>query len=830
MSVLPMRAHRTFAAEARSVAQARTFVRAKLDEWDALDLVDSATLLVSELVTNAVVHTGTTSRLDLRLEPSSLRIEVEDRHPGRALPRLTEQPPEESEQGRGLLITAALASAWGVEYTAQSKRVWVLCERGDGTPRGAPALVATPAHADGERARVAVVEVAADGELTAWNQDATALFGWSASEVLGRTLGELVDPIPGERPPTEPTAPGAQWQGSYLMVRKGGSPLEVFASHLTNGTGDGAVLLLVPAARRGLLENPVSTPKVARTEIDPLGLRDDALLRLGVGEYLALAVERVRDTLSADASYLLLSHDFGEDFEVVALSGLPDSLRGIRLAPGSPGATDARTPQLPVVVSDISEFGVPLLADTDLRSLVVVPVAVEGTVIGALAVASEGRHGFSHDEAVLLQRLADSLAFAADRARLRASERERRGWLSFIADAGDLLAGSLDADMTMAMTGQIVVPRIARWCALHLDDERGRPVLQQVWHEDERKVEELRAALLDMTPTQILDGDANPFADSMTTIPLIARGRQIGYLTLGRAADDPLGNEFFLVAQSIARRAALAIDNARAHGDLQAVGQALQESLLPATMPTAPGLDVGVVYEAAGEGAAAGGDFYDLFPVGGGTWCFVVGDVCGTGAEAAAVTGLARHTIQALVRAGFPVGATLERLNTAILDEGPRSRFLTLVCGTLQHTGGKVRLSMVNAGHPPPFVVGAAGGVRQLGTPQPLLGVVDRLQYTPEELTLDRGDLLVVVTDGVLERRDLTTDHMLDESGLAAELRRVGRLPAQAVAEQIRRLVVDFTDEPQRDDMAILAIRMELAAGMAPSPTAEEPEVGLLAD
>jgi serine phosphatase RsbU (regulator of sigma subunit) len=333
-----------------------------------------------------------------------------------------------------------------------------------------------------------------------------------------------------------------------------------------------------------------------------------------------------------------------------------------------------------------------------------------------------------------------------------------------------------------------------------------------------------------MTPTQILDGDANPFADSMTTIPLIARGRQIGYLTLGRAADDPLGNEFFLVAQSIARRAALAIDNARAHGDLQAVGQALQESLLPATMPTAPGLDVGVVYEAAGESAAAGGDFYDLFPVGGGTWCFVVGDVCGTGAEAAAVTGLARHTIQALVRAGFPVGATLERLNTAILDEGPRSRFLTLVCGTLQHTGGKVRLSMVNAGHPPPFVVGAGGGVRQLGTPQPLLGVVDRLQYTPEELTLDRGDLLVVVTDGVLERRDLTTDHMLDESGLAAELRRVGRLPAQAVAEQIRRLVVDFTDEPQRDDMAILAIRMELAAGMAPSPTAEEPEVGLLAD
>ena len=126
---------------------------------------------------------------------------------------------------------------------------------------------------------------------------------------------------------------------------------------------------------------------------------------------------------------------------------------------------------------------------------------------------------------------------------------------------------------------------------------------------------------------------------------------------LGRPAGSPLRDDVLLVTESIARRAALAIDNARAHGALLATGQALQASLLPPSLPDVPGLEVGVVYEAAGEGTAAGGDFYDIFPVENGTWCFVVGDVCGTGAEAAAVTGLARHTIRSLMRAGLPGGA-----------------------------------------------------------------------------------------------------------------------------------------------------------------------------
>jgi serine phosphatase RsbU (regulator of sigma subunit) len=120
--------------------------------------------------------------------------------------------------------------------------------------------------------------------------------------------------------------------------------------------------------------------------------------------------------------------------------------------------------------------------------------------------------------------------------------------------------------------------------------------------------------------------------------------------------------------------------------------------------------------------------------------------------------------------------------------------------------GRRFRLELVCAGHPPPFLVRGDGSVRQVGRPQSLLGVLDDVGYTADEVVLDRGDLLVTVTDGVLERRDGNV--MLDDEGLAAELRAAAGLPAQAVAERIRRLVLDFAPAPQRDDMAVLAIRL----------------------
>lgn len=801
-----MYVYRTFVPDARSAGQARWFVRELLEEWGVQELTDSVLLSVSELVTNAVVHAGTAVRLSLRLDAGSLRVEVEDSHPNRSLPVGVDSRSANAERGRGLLIVSTLASTWGVDYTHGSKRVWLEFQR-PGAPVGATSPSAAAVATVGDHAQVAVVEVSPDGTISAWNDDATQMFGWASEEAMGRIFGELVDADRSTgNGASAPWPPGERWQGTYAVRRKNGPPIEVFASHTPAGKDDSAIALLVAAEERALLEESprprTRPPKVA----DPAGLREEALTRLGLDDYLTLVVEQARDRLSADATYLLLSRDFDLEYEVRAVSGLGDSLRGTRLDARGPGVPDPRNPQLPVAYRDLSDTQIPLLAGSGMRSLVVVPVVVEGRVIGALGAASERVDGFTDEQSVLQQRIADAAAIAADRARLQTSERERRGWLSFLAEAGDLLAGSLDQRMTIAITGQIVIPRLATWCAVYLDDGRKVPILQQVWHVDERRNGPLQTALEQVAPGQAGDSDDDQLKGEVLDIPLSARGRRIGLMTLGRPRGEPLAGEALLVAESVARRASLAIDNARAHGDLRAVGYTLQRSLLPSSMPVVPYLDVGVVYEAAGESSTVGGDFYDLFSIGANRWCFVVGDVCGTGAEAAAVTGLARHTIRALALAGFPVAAILERLNSAILEEGERSRFLTLVCGTLEpEPGRRVRMSMVSAGHPLPFIVHEGGAVHQIGRPQSLLGVLAHVHYTAEDHLLERGDLLVTVTDGVLERRE--GDRMLGEVGLMAELTHTASMPAQAVAERIRRLVVDYAHTPQSDDMAVLVLR-----------------------
>src|SRR3954464_6386917 len=124
----PMRAQSLFPAGAGSVSQARRLTREKLLEWGAEDLLDSASLIVSELVTNAVVHAGTPARLVLRLRGGELRLEVEDQHPARMISVVPELLSEHVDHGRGLLITSSLSSGWGVEYTATTKRVWARFE------------------------------------------------------------------------------------------------------------------------------------------------------------------------------------------------------------------------------------------------------------------------------------------------------------------------------------------------------------------------------------------------------------------------------------------------------------------------------------------------------------------------------------------------------------------------------------------------------------------------------------------------------------------------------------------------------------------------------
>jgi serine phosphatase RsbU (regulator of sigma subunit)/anti-sigma regulatory factor (Ser/Thr protein kinase) len=408
-------------------------------------------------------------------------------------------------------------------------------------------------------------------------------------------------------------------------------------------------------------------------------------------------------------------------------------------------------------------------------------------------------------------------------------ERSHRGWLGFLAEASDLLAGTLDEDMLVALSAQIVVPRLARWSAFYLAEPTGdhpgwpgRWRLAHVWHADEQRLNGLRR-LLDQHETAGLDldaagarpwspatGDAFAAADdtrSVVAVPLAARGRRLGVLVLGRATEAGDVSDVMWLVEDMGRRIALCLDNARMYSRQRAVSETLQRGLLPPETPTIPGVDHCVVYEPSGEGHDVGGDFYDIFQVGAVRWRFALGDVCGTGPEAAAVTGLARHTLRLLAREEYGVAAVLDRLNRALLDEGARSRLITVLYGELTlRPGGGAALTLASAGHPLPLLLSAAGEVTPAATPQLLLGAVPDVGYVEEKVILDDGDVLLCVTDGVTERR--LDDRLLDDNdGLADLLAGCTGMTAAAVAARLRRAVKEYAPSPSKDDIAMLVMR-----------------------
>src|SRR5207237_2894197 len=137
------------------------------------------------------------------------------------------------------------------------------------------------------------------------------------------------------------------------------------------------------------------------------------------------------------------------------------------------------------------------------------------------------------------------------------------------------------------------------------------------------------------------------------------------------------------------------------------VARTLQESLLPQGTLAIPGLEVAVRYQAAGEGTDVGGDFYDVFEAREGAWALVIGDVCGKGPEAAAVTGLARHTIRATTLHEARPSRVLAMLNETIIRELSDERFCTVCCVRLRPGPDGARLTICSGGHPLPLILRA---------------------------------------------------------------------------------------------------------------------------
>ena len=372
----------------------------------------------------------------------------------------------------------------------------------------------------------------------------------------------------------------------------------------------------------------------------------------------------------------------------------------------------------------------------------------------------------------------------------------------FLAEASAVLASGLDYEQTLGKVADLAVPRLADWCSVTLpagdwlrsvavahvdpakrafaaDYDRRWPnpvdapigAAQVLRDGSSQLIGPLDDALLEQA---IADPEQRAALQSLALrwvmlVPMVAGPRIIGVISF---VSSESGRRFthadLELAEELGRRAGVAVENARLYQERSHIAATLQRGLLPDELPRIPGLDVASLYRPAGEENLVGGDFYDAFetPTG---WMLLVGDVTGRGAEAAALTGQARHTLRT---AGMLLGdpaAAFEQLNQALAGRAE----LTPCTVALIHVAPDARSATVLcAGHPQPLLL-RGGEVRPVGHFGPMLGAWTDAEWTAERVELEPGDTLVAFSDGVTDT--VGADGRFGEERLLEALRGVTR-------------------------------------------------------
>jgi PAS domain S-box-containing protein len=460
----------------------------------------------------------------------------------------------------------------------------------------------------------------------------------------------------------------------------------------------------------------------------------------------------------------------------------------------------------------------------------------DGTPLRMIGVASDvtERHVMEDVKLRLLER--------EHAARLAAEASRER--LALLAEISGALATTLDPRAVHETLAALLVPRIADWCTLDALDEDGEMRPMAVVHIDPRQVplvDEMRVRRRDAggdgiwsvrramrtgrseRVEDITDADLEAVAvdeehlavltalgpRSALVAPLVSRGRVLGGITLVTTGSRSYDADDQNLLENIASRAATAIDTAVLFDSRTEVARALQQTLLPPALPEIPGIDLWADYRVAEAGIEIGGDFYDVFETTDG-WNVVLGDVCGKGPAAAAVTGLFRHTLRAVAPGSGPEGpaAVLRATNDAILDQIDDTRFATAVLVSLTPGRGRATAAVACGGHPRPLLLRADGSVERIEATGTLLGVLPSPPLQEVELALGPGDTLVLYTDGVTEARD--GPEQFGESRLIASLEgATGLTAAREVTARVLEAVDAFRDpDSAADDIAVVAIRV----------------------
>ena len=254
----------------------------------------------------------------------------------------------------------------------------------------------------------------------------------------------------------------------------------------------------------------------------------------------------------------------------------------------------------------------------------------------------------------------------------------------------------------------------------------------------------------------------------------------------------------------------------RAEFQLRELAHTLQGSLLPPRPPAIPGMEVAVRYRSGSPGLTVGGDFYDVFRLRSNAWGVVIGDVCGKGAQAAALTALARYTVRAAaVHADRPADV-LREVNATLLDDPTlEERFCSLVYARVEHDWCGAWVTLAAGGHPLPLVLRRSGWVDVRGQSGGLLGLFDTVELEEDRVGLGPGDAIVLCTDGITEARGARGE-LFGDDRLFSVLAGLAGAGAEDIAEAVVEQAVAFSSGPVNDDIAVVVLRV-------PPEAAEDP-------
>ena len=579
-------------------------------------------------------------------------------------------------------------------------------------------------------------------------------------------------------------------------------------------------------------------------ELRKLQLVMSALAAAPSEELIAgVAVDELLPAIGADAGVLALNDDEG-GLEVRRAIGYGDvamKWRRIPLDAGLPLSEAARRGE-PIFLSTgrarMKAFPASASIPVVHEGLVALPLAVGGRSLGVLGLSfTEPRH-FGPDEQALLVTIAQLCALTIDR--FQQGQR-----LSRLQTLTGHLSRAFTVDEVVRVLRDEALPgrSVRRRGVWLLDEESGglrltRPPAGGPAGIDGSDPEpvvvpldaDLPAAEAARTGVTVWVGGlvdpgghfpalAGSGSRSAAAIPLAAENRVFGVLTVGFEHDLPVGDDECRFLVALAEQGAVALERARLYDSERAsrrqaeqdrqrsleLARALQTSLLPPRLPDVPGLDLGARYHPALAGLEVGGDFYDVFDTGG-DWAVVIGDVCGKGPEAAALTALARYTIRSVAMDLRHPAQVLRKLNDTLLHHQLDERFCTVAYGRVVPAVGGVRVSVCRGGHPPPLVVRSTGEVEPVGADGGLIGLFSEIRLWEETAQLHPGDSLVFYTDGVTEAR--RGREQFGDKRLADVLRSCAGMTAAEVAENVEAAVVDFGGPEPRDDLAVLVVHV----------------------